>query len=413
MSQNQTDRLQKLRTARGGAITRVESVHGSLNGDGPSTYSSRQGGPSSHAGALIGLLVLVVLAVVVLGGIGYAVKQIHSSVGGPRKNVNFRIKQGESVSDVANALQDDGLVSSSGLFGIYYRFFGRSGNLIAGTHALSSDMSMDTIAKALQQMPIRVVVPPKMQFNILAGKRAEEIATILDKYHIAAYADVMKQILNPSPKYSYWFLKDLPAGAPIEGFLAPGEYTFQAHMGAHAAVALMLRKFGSEFTPTMVAEASKSHHTIYQIVTMASIIQREDPFPRVQKAIAGVLWNRLDPKYQTFVNGELQADATVQYAMALQQYASAAPGSVKNWWPPIPDTSYYQSVESPYNTYLHPGMPPGPISGPGPSALDAALNPTPSNWLFYELLTKDGKHPHTYFCDTLQCQSDQAGVYVQ
>jgi UPF0755 protein len=356
---------------------------------------------------MIGLLVLAIIAVVVLGGMGYAVKQIHSSVGGPRRNVSFTVQQGASVSDVANELQKDGLVSSSWLFGTYYRFFGGSGNLMAGTHALNSEMSMDVIAKNLQSMPVRVVIveQPQNQYNILAGKRAEEIASILDKYQIAPYADVMKQIMDPSPKYNYWFLKGLPAGASLEGFLAPGEYTFPPHMNAHAAVALMLRKFGQEFTPAMVAVANKAHHSIFQVVTMASIIQRESAFPKVQKAIASVYWNRLDPRNDTIVNGMLQADATVQYAMG---YSTTQ----KTWWPTIPSQDYYTTVVSNYNTYLHSNLPPGPISNPGLSALDAALNPTKSNWLFYEVLTKDGKHSHTYFCESLQCQTSQAGVAV-
>jgi len=403
MSQDQLDRLQRLRAARGESATRLEPLRGQ-NGDWQGSFPARQGGPQGHGGALIGLLVLAVIAVVVLGGVGYAVKQVHSSVGGRYKKVDFTVQQGESISDVANALQSDGLVSSGWIFGIYYRFFGKSGSLIAGTHVLNTDMSMDNIATNLQTMPVHIVIPaPKYQYNILAGKRAEEIATILAKGDVASYADVMQQITDPSPKYNYWFLKDLPAGATLEGFLAPGEYSLPPHMGAHAAVAQMLRKFGAEFTPAMVAEATRAHHSIFQIVTMASIVQRENPFPKVQKAIAGVYWNRLEPKNDVAVNGMLQADPTVQYAM----------GTKSDWWPTIPSTDYYTSVVSPYNTYLHPNLPPGPISDPGPSALDAALNPTASNWLFFEVLTKDGKHSHTYFCETLACQTDKAGVAVQ
>lgn len=407
MSQDQMDRLQRLRAARGEAATHPDTYHGSQNGELPSAFSARRTGSRGRAGALVGLLVVAILAVLVLGGIGYAVKQIHSSVGGPRRTVQFAVRQGESVSDVANELQKDGLVSSSWLFGIYYRFFGGSGSLIAGAHALNTDMSMDQIAKNLQTMPVVVVISPSQnQYNILAGKRAEESAAILDTYHIASYADFMKQITDPSPKYDYWFLKDLPAGASLEGFLAPGEYTLLPHSSAHAVVALMLRKFGQEFTPAMQAEANQSHHTVFQIVTLASIIQRESAFPRVQKAIAGVFWNRLDAKNDAVTGGTLQADATVQYAMGSAQ-------SGQDWWPKIPSQDYYASVASDYNTYLHPGLPPGPISNPGPSALDAALNPTTSNWLFYEVLTKDGKHSRTYFCETLECQTSEAGVAVQ
>jgi UPF0755 protein len=406
MSQDQLDRLQRLRAARGEAATRLEPVRGNQNGDWPGNLPSRQGRQGGHGGTLLGLLLLVVVAVGVLGGIGYAVKQIHSSVGGPRKQVNFVVRQGEGISNVSNELQSDGLVSSSWLFGIYYRYFGGSGNLIAGTHPLNSDMSMDDIAKILQSLPPRVavVVPLQNQYNFLPGKRAEEIATLLEQNHVASSPDVLKQIQDPSPKFDYWFLKGLP-GTSVEGFLAPGEYTLLPNSNPHAVVALMLRRFGQEFTPAMVAQAKRENHSIFQIVTMASIVQRESVLPRVQKAIAGVLWNRLDPKNDAKFGQMLQADPTVQYGKGYDTVA-------KTWWPKIPSQDYYRSVISDYNTYLHPNLPPGPISSPGSSALDAALNPTKSNWLYYEALTKNGKS-HTYFCETLECQTSESGVAVQ
>ncbi len=407
MSQDQLDRLQRLRAARGESATRLEPGRIGQNGELPAAFHTRQGRTGGRGGTLFGLLIVVVVAVVVLGGIGYVVKQIHSSVGGPRKQVSFLVTQGEGVSAIANDLQSDGLVSSSWLFGIYYRFFGGSGSLMAGTHTLNTDMSMDDIAKNLQSPPTHVVfVPPQNQYNILAGKRAEEIATILDKYHIAPYADVMKQIQDPTPKYNYAFLKGLPAGASLEGFLAPGEYTLLPHMDPHAVIALMLRRFGQEVTAAMVAQANREHHTVFQVVTMASIIQRESSLPKVQKAIAGVYWNRLDPKNDSIVSRLLQADPTVQYGMGYS-------ATEKTWWPKIPSQDYYNSVLSLYNTYLHPNLPPGPISNPGLNALNAALYPTKSKWLFFEVLTKDGKHSHTYFCETLECQTSQAGVAVQ
>jgi UPF0755 protein len=163
----------------------------------------------------------------------------------------------------------------------------------------------------------------------------------------------------------------------------------------------MLRKFGQNFTPAMVAQAAREHMTIYQIVTLASIVQRENFLPKVQKAIAGVFYNRLKPESAAVTAQKLNSDTTVQYIMGYDQASHT-------WWRKDVDTT----IDSPYNTYLHGGLPPGPISNPGPSALNAALNPTPSNWLFFQVLTKNGRS-HTYFCTTFACHSSQGGVTIQ
>ncbi len=403
MSYDQRERLQRLRLARGQNSVRFEAAQSGDEGGWSPAVAAMQRRGGGRGGALIALLILAVLATVVLGGLGYAVHQFHSSAGGPRKSVTFVVAPGESVSTISDALQKDGMVSSSLMFRLYYQFLRPSGTIQAGPHLLNSDMAMDDIAKVIQSPPVVVVatpVPVQNQYNILAGKRAEEIATILSKYDVASYDDILHEIYHG--KYDYWFLKGLPAGASLEGFLAPGEYTFLPHSSAHSVVALMLRKFGQEFTPAMVAQAKRSHRSIYQIVTLASIIQRENFLPKVQKAIAGVFYNRLNDTSGVTAQ-RLNSTATVQYATG---YSKAK----NTWWPP--DADLDTSIDSPYNTYLHAGLPPGPISNPGLSALEAALNPTPSKWLFFQVLTVKG-HAHTYFCETYACFQSQGGVVLQ
>jgi UPF0755 protein len=240
------------------------------------------------------------------------------------------------------------------------------------------------------------------QYNILGGKRAEEIATILDKYHVANYDAVINEVKHG--KFNYWFLKGLPAGATVDGFLAPGIYKLLPHSDPHSVVALMLRRFGQNFTPAMRAKAAKDHRSIFEIVTIASIVQRESPVPKVQKQIAGVYYNRL--QNVDVVDMRLEADPTVQYALGYSK-------TEKTWWRKALDQTITHSFQSPYNTYINQGLPPGPISNPGLNALNAALNPTQSKYLFFQVLTPDGKHSHTYFCATLDCQNNHQGVTVQ
>lgn len=355
----------------------------------------------------MGLILVTVIAAGAIGAMRYALRQFHSSAGGPKKTVAFVVRQGEGVSGIADDLQKEGLLSgglNSLLFRLYYQVSGDPSSIIAGKHMLNSAMSIDQIATALSRMPpIPTALPTQNQFHILAGKRAEEVAAILNTYHIASYDAVMAQVKKGN--YNYWFLKGLPANASLEGFLAPGEYTFLPHSSPHSVVALMLRQFGQDFTPAMAAETKARGRSLYDVVTMASIVQKESSLPNVQKAIAGVLWNRLKAANASVVAGKLNADPTVQYALGYS-------GREKTWWRKTLTSADY-TIDSPYNTYLNPGLPAGPISNPGPTALAAALNPTPSRWLFYyAAVDKKGKSV-TYFCQTYSCHLNGDGVPVQ
>ncbi|MGH2347348.1 MAG: endolytic transglycosylase MltG [Chloroflexota bacterium] len=361
-------------------------------------YSPPRGG-RGHGGAMFSLLIILIIALGVISGGGYVLHQFHSSVGGPRRAVRFVVSPGATVSSIANQLARQGLVSNSFLFELYYRVNGGSGSIKAGPHKLNTDMSMQDVAVALQQMPpAPPVVDHSQDYNILSGHRAEEIGQALAKVGAVSYDDFMYQVQHG--KFNYWFLKSLPAGAGVEGFLYPGDYHLHKKYDAHQLVNLMLANFAKHFTPAMHAAAAKRHLSAFQIVTMASIVQRESSVPIVQRYIAGTYYNRL--ANTDIVSNELGADPTVQYALGYR-------ADEKTWWEKNLTTDLTGGTDSPYNTYLHPGLPPGPISEPGASAINAALYPAPSSYLFFEAYGKDNK---THFCATLDCQTNRGGVTV-
>jgi UPF0755 protein len=305
------------------------------------------------------------------------------------------------------------LVSSGLLFQWYYRLNGGAQYIRAGEHTLNTTMSMDTIAATLQQQPL-VAIPTAITvqhghtvaagfpIHFLPGKRTEEIGQLLQKYGVVSEKDFMREVKYG--KFSYWFLKSRPAGASVEGFLYPGApIIVSKHDSAHRVVNLMLQEFNQAFTPAMHLAAAKRHLNSFQIVTMASIIQRESVNQKDLPYISSVYWNRLNNA--TEAAGMLDADPTVQYAMGYRP-------AEKSWWES--DTHKIDtSVDSPYNTYKHPGLPPGPISNPDLSSLKAAIYPVRSNFLYFQVLTKDkGKTYHTYFCTTIECQTSQSGVRV-
>ena len=403
----QMDRLRRLRASRGEGGTRVEVyVPGKSGAQSGGPQYVAPGGRGGHAGAMVALLLILAIAVGVIGAGGYVLHQFHSSVGGPRKEVRFVVQPGETMSSIANALDHRGLVSSGFLFQLYYRFNGGAGNIQAGPHMLNTDMSMQQVADALRQTP---PAPPPVDhsqdYNILPGHRAEEIATDLAAGGAMSYNDFMYQVRHGS--FNYWFLKSLPPGASVEGFLYPGLYHLHKHFDAHTLVNLMLANFASHFTPAMHAQAAKRHLSVFEVVTMASIVQRESSVPIVEQYIAGTYYNRLNNS--DVVGNKLNADPTVQYALGYRPQE-------KTWWeknldiiPAGATQTLNDTTVSPYNTYLNPGLPPGPISEPGASAINAALNPAPSQYLFFQAFGKDNK---THFCVTLDCQNNNAGVTV-
>jgi UPF0755 protein len=316
------------------------------------------------------------------------------------------------VSAIADDLQKQGLVSSSLLFQLYYRINGGSDSVQAGSHALNTTMSMDTIAAALQEPPPVVPTPPAVkrgavqvagfQIHFLPGKRAEEIAQLLQDNGVVSAKDFMNEVRNG--KFDYWFLKSRPPGASLDGFLYPGApLTVTKHDSAHRVVGLMLAEFNQAFSQAMHSAAAQQHRSVFQIVTMASIVQRESVRAKDLPYIASVYWNRLTNVDE--VAQMLDADPTVQYAMGYR-------ADEHSWWEQLP-SKIDTGIVSPYNTYTHAGLPPGPISNPDLASLKAVIYPAHSDFLYFQVLPDPGgKAYHTYFCKTIVCQTSGSGVRI-
>jgi UPF0755 protein len=179
---------------------------------------------------------------------------------------------------------------------------------------------------------------------------------------------------------SYSFLEDAPKGASLEGFLFPDTYTVGSNAGASDVIGLQLSNFDAQFTAEMRQQAEAQGLSIYQVVTLASIVEREAVLPEERPQIAAVYLNRI-------ATGEmpLQADPTIQYAV----------GTSAEWWPKLNTELLEQGKASPYNTYTNNGLPPGPISNPGFASLQAVLQPADVDYLFFVALA-DGSGAHVF-----------------
>jgi UPF0755 protein len=217
----------------------------------------------------------------------------------------------------------------------------------------------------------------QVNFNVLPGWRMEEIAAALPTSGFDFSSDEFKrEVIVPTNPPAF-----LPIGGSTEGFLAPGRYILPRKTTASQLIYAMLERFLTELTPGMRTGFADQGLTVYQAVTLASIIQREAIMESEMPLIASVFINRLN------VDMPLQSDPTVQYSLGYN--------SLQGTWWTNPLTATDLTFDSPYNTYLFHHLPPGPISEPGTAALDAVAHPSRSSYYFFQAKC-DGSGLHNF-----------------
>ena len=278
---------------------------------------------------------------------------------------------------VANRLQAAGLITDATLFRRYLRYRHLDTNIQAGEFELSPKMSMMEIALRLQHgyaAGTLVTIPE--------GWRAEQIAEMLTRMGImdgTAFLQMVKDGATVALRLgAYDFLDDMPPGASLEGYLFPDTYELPEKPQLEDLLRRMLDNFQRRAGPLLAGAPYPDGLTAHQVLTLASIVEREAVLPEERPLIAGVYLNRLRQGMR------LEADPTVQYAMGYQP-------ATGRWWKTPVSLEEYAAVNSPYNTYLHRGLPPGPICNPGLDAIKAVLVPERSDYLYF-VARGDGSH---------------------
>ncbi len=282
--------------------------------------------------------------------------------------VEFIVEPGDSASVIATRLGTANLIRQPLLFTLLVRLRGLDGKLQAGRYLLRADMTMSEIIAALQNSRVEEV-----QVTIIEGSRLEEIA---EQIAAAGLVNVTEQAFLRAARNGvafqpqHFYLNSLPPGASLEGYLFPDTYRFAVTATVTEVIEIMLDRFDEQYA-TFEREVTVTGATVHDIVTMASIVQREAVREDEMPKIAAVFWNRLKPEHLAETGGgKLGADPTVQYIL----------GQRGNWWPRLDSLSIDEinGIASPYNTRVNPGLPPGPIASPGLAALRAAARPDES-----------------------------------
>ncbi|MBR6025453.1 MAG: endolytic transglycosylase MltG [Firmicutes bacterium] len=338
----------------------------------------------SSGGLLILLLVVIaaaVAAVFFLKGSGdYNVVKDPSDT----SYQSFVIESGMSTKSISKKLYNQGLIPNATRFQKKAQKLGYDKRFQAGEYQLSPSMSTDEIMETLQHAKRET-----KRFTIPEGYYICQVAAKLVKDGLIASEEEFYKACEDD--YDYWFVSDAnirekdPTGTVsaranrLEGYLYPNTYEVFADATAHDIVDKMLSGFNSVFTEEMKKKAEKMGYSVQDIVTIASMIERETMADSERAKVASVIYNRLN------INMALQIDACIQYCLGEQK-----------------DRVLYKDLEidSKYNSYKYPGLPIGPIASPGKASLEAALNPDSTNYYYY-VLKPDNSGTHN-FAETLE-----------
>ena len=346
-------------------------------------YHSRVGGRL----VFVAFILLLALIAFVGGGLYWA---LHHPQGSSNAIVTIQVAPGEGVTEIADRLSQEGAIGNTMLFRLDARLQGLSGSLKVGQYQLRRNMSIDDMVAALKRY-----TPPKVAVTIPEGWRAEQIAAALQAKGINGKA-FLQEVEHPDLKYlNLAILRDKPAGVGLEGYLFPDTYYFSPGYDGRAAARYMVQNLQNKLSPTLLAAARTRGLTVFKVLILASIVEREAKLPVERPTIADVFLNRLAQQPPI----SLGADPTVQYAV----------GSPKNWWPVLWDGAAKIAPNSPFNTYTHFGLPPHPISDPGLPSIEAVIHPRPTSYLYF--VAVKGGHGRHVFASTLAQQDANIAQY--
>ncbi len=292
------------------------------------------------------------------------------------------------VDQVAEELKDLGLIEYKFLFKLFCSIANADEKMDPGTYMLSTKFDYYALISSMRQGVGELVI---VEVTIPEGYTVDQIFRLLADNEVCGYEELVDAGANY--EFDYEFLADLEYGAEnrLEGFLFPDTYEFYKNEAPEEAIERLLDNFQRKFTSGMVTEGEMMGYSMREILTIASLIEKEAGKNAERATIASVIYNRLDSSDYPYLN----IDATIQYVLPERKE----------------DLTYADlEIDSPYNTYLYPGLPAGPIANPGLASIKAALNPEETNYYFYALNLEGG---HNFFTNASDhdafCDSDQYG----
>ncbi|MBR5122970.1 MAG: endolytic transglycosylase MltG, partial [Anaerotignum sp.] len=316
------------------------------------------------------------VALVVGGGMFFAMNRVMNP---PKEElelngttISVTIPEGAGTEEIANILKENDLISSVFGFKLTSKLEGFDGTYKCGTYNVDTGMTKRQIMELLQSGK----VASDLKLMVPEGNTVKQIAARAEEAGICTAEEFIAEANTGT--FDYEFLKDLPEREyRLEGYLFPDTYFLSENMTAHDVIDTMLKRFDQMYTEEYRNAVASSGHTLDEIVTLASMVEKEIKLPEERTRAAGVMYNRLRDGIT------LGIDATVLYAVG------KTAGEL---------TQADLNTDSPYNTRINYGLPLGPIANPGEASFKAALYPETHNYLYY-VVEAVGKDNHVY-CET-------------
>lgn len=334
---------------------------------------------------IVSTVALVLAAILLIGGGGLyfyvssALKPYDKKDDDP---IVVDIPIGSGLSLIAQTLEDEGVIKSARIFK-YYAKFNNESEFQAGTYSLTRSMTPNELLETLKTG--QLYREPTFQMTIPEGLTINEIAEIVEEHTDWKASDFKRYVNDPKTiktlqeKYPSLITDDVLAEdikTPLEGYLFPATYPFyEENPPIEEMVDVMLAAMADNLA-AYLADWNESGRSVHELLTFASLLEKEATATTDRETIASVFYNRIAEDMP------LQTDPTVLYSLGKHK-----------------DRVLYKDleVEDPYNTYLNKGLPPGPIAAPGASSIEASVYPAETNYLYF-LADKDGNNhfAHTY-----------------
>jgi UPF0755 protein len=310
-------------------------------------------------------LIVIVLLVLAVGGTAtYLFRRVNEPYKGYAQEEQFvEIPSGAGTSTIGNLLVSGGVVRDRLSYRLALWRSGRARHLQAGEYRFDRAMTPSEVLEKIARGDVYVI-----HVTFPEGLTAQDMARIFESAGLGAASDFVQAAANVS------LIRDIdPDARSLEGYLFPETYSVPRRIDAAAMVRMMVSRFDRVFTPEMRRAAQDQGLSVHAVVTLASLVEKETASPEERPLVAAVCRNRLR------IGMALQSDPTVIYALEQRgQYT----GNLRR------DDLL---LDSPYNTYRYPGLPPGPIASPGKASLEATLHPADADYLYF-VSRNDGTH---------------------
>jgi UPF0755 protein len=319
---------------------------------------------TSVARKFLFLLIFILLAI--SGMLSYALFGDRGTTVAPKErlDVYITVQPGMTATDIGKLLEQRGVIGSRQKFWLIAKLGGSEGQFKAGTYQMYVNMPIREALDVLVGGEASMV-----RFTIPEGFSVREIAARLDKEGVVSGKEFLEKAKTFGP-YRY-MQAHRQALYRAEGFLFPDTYEVEPGTTPEAIMQMMVHNFDERLTDKMRERAKKMDLSVYELITLASLVEKEARFEEDRPMIAQVFLKRLE------LNMPLQSDTTIQYLLDA----------------PKEDVTYKDTeIESPYNTYQHYGLPPGPIANPGIASIEAVLYPADTDYLYF--VADRGGHNH-------------------